>query len=260
MLIDERLNKIKKIIQEYKSVSIETLASMTGVSRDTIRRDLIKLEQENKIKRTHGGAMLLNRDALIFNYQQRSILLNPVKESIAMKAAEMIKDHVSILFDASTTVEAVIPYLADKQILAITNSLTNANQLAKNKLSEVKLLPGTLHKEQLFLFGSETILKLAEYHIDYLLLGIFSITAEGIFIHTEEEGLVKRQMIRQSTKVIALADHTKINKTGFFKVCDLASIDYLITDVKPDDQFIQALAEQNVKLIITTTQNEAHHA
>lgn len=259
MLIDARLNKIKKIIQQHKSVSIETLISMTGVSKDTIRRDLMKLEQQNKIKRTHGGAMMLNRDALIFNYQQRSSTLNPVKQSIAIKAAEMIKDHTSVLFDASTTVEAVIPYLADKPILAITNSLTNANQLAKNRLTEVKLLPGTLHKEQLFLFGSETLLKLTEYHVDYLLLGIFSISSQGIFIHTEEEGLVKRQMVRQATKVIALADHTKINKTGFFKVCELAAIDYLITDVLPDEQFIQALAEQNVELIVTTTQNEEHH-
>lgn len=251
MLIEQRLNKIRKIVKEQKSVSIESLVAMVGVSKDTIRRDLIKLEQDNEIKRTHGGATVPNREALIFDYYQRLTTLAPIKESIAIKAAEMIQDNVSIIFDASTTVQAVIPHLANKQILAITNSLTNAHQLAKNRSCDVKLLPGTLHKEQLFLFGSETILKLAEYRVDYVLLGIFSISDEGVFIHTEQEGLVKRQMLRQGAKVIALADHTKINKTGFFKVCDLSLIDYLITDVKPDDEFIHALIAHNVELIIT---------
>jgi DeoR/GlpR family transcriptional regulator of sugar metabolism len=252
MFIEDRLNRIKKIIQENKSVSIETLVSRMGVSKDTIRRDLIRLEQDNVIKRTHGGAVINSRDALIFDYSQRSGTLNPVKEQIAKKAAELIQDNASVIFDASTTVEAVIPKLADKHILAITNSLTNANRLAKNATADVKILPGKLHKEQLFLFGSETIQKLAEYHVDYVLLGIFAISDKGVFIHTEE-GLVKRQMVMQGTRVIALADNSKINTTGFFKVCDLSLIDCLITDIRPDDSFIQALQESDVELILTAT-------
>ncbi|VTN09199.1 HTH-type transcriptional repressor glcR [Raoultella terrigena] len=106
--------------------------------KDTIRRDLIRLEQDNVIKRTHGGAVINSRDALIFDYSQRSGTLNPVKEQIAKKAAELIQDNASVIFDASTTVEAVIPKLADKHILAITNSLTNANRLAKNATADVK--------------------------------------------------------------------------------------------------------------------------
>lgn len=253
MLIEDRLEKIKKIIQENKSVSIETLVARTGVSKDTVRRDLIRLEQDNIIKRTHGGAVFNNRDALIFDYTERAGTLNPVKESIAEQAARLIHDNTSVIFDASTTVESVIRQLGDKPMRAITNSLTNASQLAKNKACEVKLLPGTLHKEQLFLFGGETIQKLAEYHVDSVLLGIFAISEKGVFIHTEEEGLVKRQMVLQGTKVIALADHTKINTTGFFKVCDLSQIDVLITDSRPDDNFMKALKEHDVELILTTT-------
>lgn len=252
MLIEDRLNKIKKIIQESKSVSIETLVAKVGVSKDTVRRDLIKLEQDNIIRRTHGGAMINNRDALIFDYSQRAGTLNPVKEKIARRAAEIIKNNATIIFDASTTVEAVIHHLPDRHFVAITNSLTSAHQLARHKGCSVKLLPGNLHKEQLFLFGSETVKKIAEYHVDYVLLGIFAISDKGVFIHTEEEGLVKRQMVMQGTKVIALADNTKINTTGFFKVCDLSLIDCLITDTRPDETFLKALAENNVELLLAT--------
>jgi len=251
MLIEERLNKIKKIIQENKSISIESLVSKLKVSKDTVRRDLIRLEQLNVVKRTHGGAVINNRDALIFDYNQRSEIQNPVKERIAIKAAELIKDNSSVIFDSSTTVETVILHLSDKNIMAITNSLTNANRLAKNKKCDIKILPGNLHKEQMFLYGSETIQKIEMYHVDYVLLGVFAISDKGLFIHTEEEGLVKRQMVMQGTTVIAVADHTKINTTGFFKVCDLSWINYLVTDELPEGSFMQSLRENNVELILT---------
>ena len=36
---------------------MEALAEQVSVSKDTIRRDLIRLEKEGHLKRTHGGAI-----------------------------------------------------------------------------------------------------------------------------------------------------------------------------------------------------------
>ena len=58
MLIEERLNKIVEIIRINDSARIEELAETLEVSRDTVRRDLIRLENEGVIKRTHGGRRL----------------------------------------------------------------------------------------------------------------------------------------------------------------------------------------------------------
>ncbi|WP_321386647.1 DeoR/GlpR family DNA-binding transcription regulator [uncultured Enterococcus sp.] len=250
MLIEERLERIKAVLEEHKSATIEKLVEELNVSKDTVRRDLIKLEEQNVVKRTHGGAILNNREAMIFNYDQRSEKFHLIKEKIAQKAAELVNDNSSVIFDSSTTVEAVIPQLQDKNIYAITNSLTHAKLLAGNEKSEITLLPGKLHKEQLFLYGSETIQKIAQYNADYALLGIFAISSNGLFIHTEEEGLVKRQIALQAAKVIGVADHTKIDTTGFFKVCELSDIDYLITDIEPEEEFVQALEKNGVDLIL----------
>lgn len=251
MLIEERLEKIKKIIEEHKSATIEQLEKELVVSKDTIRRDLIKLEKQQVLRRTHGGAVSANREALILDYKQRSSKFNQIKEEIAQKAAEVIKDNSSILFDSSTTVEAAIRHLGNKSLTSITNSLTHAMLLAKFEKVEVTLLPGKLHKEQLFLFGSETVKQIEQYNTDYTLLGVFALSEAGLFIHTEEEGLVKRQMVAQGRKVIALADHTKLDMTGFFKVCGLSEIDILITDQQPEPAFIECLKRNQVELIVT---------
>lgn len=251
MLIEERLEKIATIIEENRSATIDYLAENLSVSKDTIRRDLIKLEQKNIVRRIHGGAVLANREALIMGYQQRASQLNHVKEEIAQKVAEVVKDHSSILFDSSSTVEATISKLGNKDIHAITNSLTQAIELAKYEKTSVTLLPGKLHKEQLFLSGTETVKKIEQYNPDYTLLGVFALSEEGLFIHTEEEGLVKRQMIAQGRKVIALCDHTKMDTTGFFKICSLSEIDILITDKQPKELLMDCLNKSNVEVLLT---------
>ncbi|EUJ28209.1 DeoR family transcriptional regulator [Listeria floridensis FSL S10-1187] len=154
------------------------------------------------------------------------------------------------MFDSSTTVEAFIRELGETNLYAITNSLTHAQVLAKNPKAEISVLPGTLHKEQLFLYGSETVQKIADYQADYAILGVFAISSGGLFIHTEEEGFVKRQMANHAKTVIALADHTKIGTSGFFKVCDLEEIDYLVTDRELSEEFCEVLRERNVQWII----------
>lgn len=253
MLIEERLDKIKEMVDENKSISINELSKVLNVSKDTVRRDLIRLEEQNVLRRTHGGAVSANRDAIIFDYQERSSKLTDIKSKLAYQASKIIKDNSSIFFDSSTTVEAVIPQLKNKNIYAITNSLTHAQKLAQNEKARISVLSGNLHKKQLFLHGSNTIQRISQFTCDYTLLGVFAISAEGIFIHTEEEGLVKRQMVKQAKTTIAIADHTKINTTGFFKVCRLKEIDVVITDTMPEEDFIIALERNHVKLYVTET-------
>ncbi|EOH86383.1 DeoR/GlpR family DNA-binding transcription regulator [Enterococcus villorum] len=250
MLMEVRLKKIKQIINEQQHATMDELAEQLNVSKDTIRRDLIKLEEQHIIRRTHGGAVLVEKEASIFDYDQRSTKLHQVKTQLGKIAESKIKTNSSVIFDSSTTVEKVIQYLFNKRITAITNSLIHATLLAKMKEVTISVLPGKLHKTQLFLHGADTIEKLKQYHVDYTLLGVFALSNEGVFIHTEEEGLVKRQMIKQANTVIAIADHTKMGKTGFFKICDLSEIDLLITDLMPNPSLKQALIENHVACLI----------
>ncbi|MBP1042733.1 DeoR/GlpR transcriptional regulator [Vagococcus sp. BWB3-3] len=251
MLIEERLAKITQIIETKNQATIDYLAQELKVSKDTIRRDLIKLENKEIIKRIHGGAMLATREALIFDYSHRSTSLQEVKEKLARAAETLIENDATVIFDSSTTVEAIIPLVKAKNIQPITNSLTHALLFSQQQNKRVKVVGGHLHDEQLFLYGSETIEKLSQYRADITLLGIFAISAKGVFIHTEEEGFVKRTMVKQGRKVVALADHTKMDTKGFFKICGLEEIDVLITDRQPDSHFCKALANNNVDLIIS---------
>ena len=89
MLIEERLAKIQKIVNEQKSISMEALAEQVSVSKDTIRRDLIRLEKEGHLKRTHGGAISVQSEATIYDYAQRIVKHPEKKQAIAQKFGQI---------------------------------------------------------------------------------------------------------------------------------------------------------------------------
>jgi DeoR/GlpR family transcriptional regulator of sugar metabolism len=57
MLVVDREKKIVSLVISHGSVSVRGLAEACGVTEMTIRRDLQRLEAQNLLERTHGGAI-----------------------------------------------------------------------------------------------------------------------------------------------------------------------------------------------------------
>ncbi|STW06908.1 glycerol-3-phosphate regulon repressor [Klebsiella grimontii] len=53
-----RLEQIMDYLKSHNLVTVDQLVAVTDASPATIRRDLIKLDQEGVISRTHGGVTL----------------------------------------------------------------------------------------------------------------------------------------------------------------------------------------------------------
>ena len=53
-----RQNKILEYLDINGSLSISTIAKELDCSEETIRKDLIELEKDSKLVRTHGGAYI----------------------------------------------------------------------------------------------------------------------------------------------------------------------------------------------------------
>jgi DeoR/GlpR family transcriptional regulator of sugar metabolism len=250
MIIEQRLSLIQNYLRRQTTASIEQLSELLNVSKDTVRRDLMKLEKDRLVRRCRGGVTLADKDAQILNYSERSQTAEQAKEKIALAALKLIHPGDKVIFDASTTVETLIRRLNNLPILAITNSLTHAVHLATWPNVEIKVTGGNLKKDHLFLYGENTLATLARYRADLAFIGVFSLSDQGMMIHTEEEGLVKAQMMQHAKKVVALADASKMNTHGFYNISELSAINTLITDVVPDDNLCRALKEANVELIV----------
>ncbi len=54
----KRKMKILDLLKEKESIDVETLTSLFGISKVTVRGDLDDLHKKGLLIRTHGGAML----------------------------------------------------------------------------------------------------------------------------------------------------------------------------------------------------------
>ncbi|MFD1378083.1 DeoR family transcriptional regulator [Fodinicurvata halophila] len=59
---EERRQRIRSLLSTFGHVSVDQATSEFGVSRETIRRDLLEMEARGELKRMHGGAIALEED------------------------------------------------------------------------------------------------------------------------------------------------------------------------------------------------------
>ncbi|KAB2332959.1 DeoR/GlpR family DNA-binding transcription regulator [Bacillus mesophilum] len=250
MYQEERIIRIMHYLKENNSISVDQICQLFDVSRDTARRDLVRLEEDRVIIRTRGGAILPSSHHEIKNYEKRLITVSKEKKSIGKRAASLIGEGDKVILDASTTVQSCAEQLNDIPCTIITNSINEAEILSHLKQVDIILLGGMLHKEHRFLYGSSVIEKLSHYRVDRAFIGVVGVSEAGITLAHEEDGMVKRKMIQQASQTIVLADHTKLGVTDFFCIAGLDEIDLLITDQMPDHEFVKLLERFNVELLI----------
>ncbi len=248
---EERLVAILDFLKQHNRITTEQICTLLQVSRDTARRDLVKLEEQNAIIRTRGGAILPTAHQKIQSYSGRLKTVSEEKNKIGRLAASLIHNGDRVILDASTTVQACAKHLNAVDCTVITNSINLADVLSDKEGIEIYLLGGKLEKEHRFLYGSSVIEKLSSYHVDKALIGVVGISEHGITIAHEEDGMVKRKMIQQAKQVIALADHSKLGSTSFYQYAELNEIDLLITDRLPNQAFCDLLDRNGVELLVT---------
>lgn len=220
MLSIDRYQKIIKLLEEKKSIKVSDLMNNFGISEATARRDLTFLEKKGRLKRVHGGAILIEKeieDAL--DYKQHVNLA--AKEKIAKKAALEIEDGNTIFLDAGSTTELLIKYLKDKKdIKVVTNGYTHIPHLISNGI-EAYLLGGKIKNITGAVVGMTAMFTMKNYNFDIAFIGANAIDKNGYSTTDSEEIMVKTEAIKRSKKVFFLCDSSKINKKAFINFASL---------------------------------------
>ena len=90
MYQEERLKKILDWLQEEQVLSNQELMKRLQISRDTARRDIIKLTEEGKAIRTHGGIAAADFRLQAANYKTRKTDNKEGKRRIGKKATQFL--------------------------------------------------------------------------------------------------------------------------------------------------------------------------
>lgn len=220
-----------KAVQEDGKVEINQLSDELSVSPMTIRRDLVQLEEDGKLIRTHGGAVLPKPLITETPFSTKESRQTEQKKLIAKKTLPLIKGGQTIILDSGTTTLELARLLATRDdITIITNDIKIASELMNSQL-KVFITGGELQNNIGALYGPQTHQFLKNIHVDTFFLGAHAIDMEaGITAPTFEKSLIKQLMIQAAEKTWLVADSSKFEQKAFSKVCDFNELSGFITD------------------------------
>lgn len=231
--IDERRSKILELLHQNQKVVVSELSNILGTSSVTIRNDLNELSNLGLVKRFHGGADKVETSKLIFPYVNQNKGSEVLKETLANFTSDLIQDGDTLFINSGTTTYQVAQRLRQKKNLSlVTNSINIAVLLADIPSFRVKLLGGDINNQFMFVFGNDSLDQLAKYRADKTILSVsgFSCSSYGLTTYHPEEASLDRLMMERSRETIVVADSTKYNYEGFYKVTELAHASKLVTN------------------------------
>jgi len=231
----DRQNIILREVRLHNRVLLNDLAIMLDVSADTVRRDIIELDKQEKLKRVHGGAQA--KEYQPYNYNAHEIFYHDEKMKIAVKAVPLIKaNSVSLISGGTTNLELARILPDDLSATFFTPSLPVAMQLLEHEEIEVIFLGGRLARSSQIALGGNVLNALADIKFDNCFLGTSYLDFDrGLTEFDWEVVQLKKAMISSSSRVISLTISEKLGTTQRYKVCDTESINTLVTELYPTD-------------------------
>jgi DeoR family transcriptional regulator of aga operon len=254
MKSNDRRDEILVELRKTGSVSLNELIKHLGASPASVRRDLAKLQNQGLIRRTHGGASLI--EPLFYEpFRYDSVFQTRVqhrpaeKRRIGAAAAELIQEHETVGFTAGTTTTQVARNLRNRHnIRVITNAINIAMELCNCEGLQTFVTGGVVQWAGSFsLVGQASINFLKEIYLDKVFISVCGVdVARGITVIEPEESLTFRAMVHQATMRIVVADSAKLGTVSPAFVCPISDIHVLITDVRATDKAIAPFKERGI--------------
>lgn len=249
MLAIERYETILRIVNERGSARVAELSQICGVTEETIRRDLDRLEQQGRLRRSHGGAVSLKGAQPEIPYFEREVSNVEEKKKIAAEAATHVSEGDSIILDASSTAWYMASQIPNIHLTVLTNSIKVALELSVKDKIEVLSTGGALSPRSLSYVGPLAERSLDLYHVNKAFISCKGIAADkGLSESNELQARLKQKMIHLADQVYLLADYSKFGHQSFAWVASLNSIHQIITDERAPEEELSKIRAMNVPL------------
>jgi DeoR family fructose operon transcriptional repressor len=246
MALTGRQTKILDLIKNQKASHVSELAERLKVSEASIRTDLVSLQNQDLVRRFHGGARLVRPSA----YEERLSLNRRIKSRIARRALDFVEPGDTIFLDSGTTVLMLAQLLVEvERLTVITNSIPIASQIGREQANAVVLAGGSFNFSEQCCEGPMTEKFLDSFLAAKAFIGSDAADVRmGLFSNGITMFSYLQKIVQNSRQTILLADSSKFSKTGAIKICDLRDINVIISDYGLAEESQRALRSMGIRL------------
>ncbi len=241
MSLNTRQKQIVELAKVEGFVAIDALATRFQVTTQTIRRDINALCDMSLLRRYHGGAGAPTTSENV-PYDRRQKMAQADKQRIAQLVARHIPNRASLFVDVGTTCEEIARALMDHQGLRIvTNNLHVAQLMSHRPDFEVTITGGVVRRRDRAVVGEAAIDFIGQFHVDFGLLGISAIGADGSLRDFDYRKVkVSQAIMAHSKHTFLAADASKFRRDAMVRSGNLSQLSALfIAGSMPSDLLAQ---------------------
>ena len=228
-------------LKEKKYCSIIELQEHFGVSSATIHRDIASLVSRDVIQKVHGGVAIQENSAARSGkkvdpspFMERINWNRKSKLAISQRAFSYICEGDILFLDSSTTVS----YLADlligsnfSNLTIVTNSVTIIANFHRFPSHFVLISLGGSFDLQLNAFlGQTAVRELERLSISKAFISAFGVNDDDVTTNHENHASLLTKVLDMAQQKYLLADKSKFNRCGLFKLASKRSFDEIISD------------------------------
>ena len=241
--LPERHSRILSLLQQNGSISVTQLSELFKVSEVTIRKDLSYLEQQKKLYRTHGSAILISpyiSDRHVNEKEKKNV------------AEALVSQDDSIIIASGTTMAFLAREIKPVGRLTVITAAVPVTQiLSQHADVDVIQLGGITRSSSVSVVGPFAEAMLRNFNCSKLFVGVDGIDTEfGLTTTNVLEASLNDAMINAAQKVVVLADSSKFGRRGFSKICDLEAVDRIITDSGVQPLYLERLRERGIEVTV----------
>ena len=251
MFADERQKRIYDMLQASGAVTTAKLVQSFGVSIETIRRDLLTMEQNGRLTRVHGGALAKSTLKPFKELKERNKDFEQQKRELSRKAAEFICDGDVIGIDTGSTAISFGEVLKERfsRLTIVTHSMDLFKMLCDYKDFSVILCAGHYLREENAFYGQFALDTLSRLHIRKSFIFPSAVSLQyGIFDYQSDLIQIQKQLIQSSDEIYILADSSKFEKTALLKLSDINAKHVYITDSSLQKEIATLYRENDIKI------------
>jgi len=254
MFIEERYKYILDLLEKDGKVLVKELSIQFKVSESMIRKDLQVLEKRNLLQRTYGGAINIKRTIVNGESFFKRVEKNTeLKEIIAKKAYDQIKENDTFFLDASTIsyILAKLLIKSNKNVTLITNMFEISSMIPIDSKIHFIFIGGDYNVIVGGSIGSHAIEQIKLYRCNKAFVGCSGVDLRDGSISTgvSEDANTKKTIMSISRETYLMALNEKFNLDGIFKFSTITDCNSIITEVPPSRTIMTLLEQYNVKLL-----------
>lgn len=251
MLLHVRQESILGLLSKRPIWNIEALCRKLGVSRSTLRRDLLELEHLGHVVRVRGGVMHRDHARGEPNFELRRARRVEQKRAIAEAAEGLIEPHFAVYLDAGTTCFEIGQRLIRQPGLRLFTHSIRLVAKAIDAEASLTCIGGEFRPISEALTGGLALSWLENLRFDVAFIAASGIDANGVATTELSEASIKQQLLRRADRRILVADSDKWGKPAAIHFADLTEFDTWIVDNQLPRAARRAAEKAGIELVVT---------